>query len=70
MCRNFKAKKPKTSCHISLIIFLAPLVIPYNPSSHESLDHVGEEKEVKYLNYAVFRDLKACLFFSFKILVI
>lgn len=27
-------------------------MIPYNPSSHESLDHVGEEKEVKYLNQA------------------
>ena len=25
------------------------LVIPYNPSSHESLDQVGEEKEVSSL---------------------
>uniref|UniRef100_A0A674K5F6 protein kinase C n=1 Tax=Terrapene triunguis TaxID=2587831 RepID=A0A674K5F6_9SAUR len=24
---------------------LQPVMIPYNPSSHESLDHVGEEKE-------------------------
>lgn len=39
-------------CSVDLIVFLASLVIPYNPSSHESLDHVGEEKEVKYLNYA------------------
>ena len=23
------------------------LVIPYNPASHESLDQVGEEKEVR-----------------------
>lgn len=32
---------------IGLTILFSPLVIPYNPSSHESLDHVGEEKEVK-----------------------
>lgn len=30
-----------------LMFTIGFLVIPYNPSSHESLDQVGEEKEVR-----------------------
>lgn len=34
--------------YFSFLIFgFEFLVIPYNPSSHESLDQVGEEKEVR-----------------------
>lgn len=52
---------------IGLIMSLAPPVIPYNPSSHESLDHVGEEKEVKYLT--MLTRPKARVPLNFKVLV-
>lgn len=66
-CVEILRQKKILLCRISLITFLAPPVIPYNPSSHESLDHVGEEKEVKYVT--VLTHPKAHVPLNFKVLV-